>query len=343
MAPVNRPPSIRAVDLRAFDEPVDRRAARAFFDSDDPAVVQVEDQVMARHRRLRVLVIVSFVVCLVGIVLWSSLPEDGDDRLAFTLTFGGLLGAVTSFVELRRSSAPRAYQVARFASDNGFAFSYLQDSAGYEGMRFVNGEHHQRWLTVNGRVGGKPVEFGNLTFALNRTRRLGYIAMRLPAHLPTMLITARSNPLLTLALPEYPARENLVDVGAGRRFRVYASAGAEHVVRALCTPEAVTALAALAKRYTIEIAGDVLFLYRRGDAVTARGRRWKEQIDDVEALARVLDSSQVWPLMRAQSSRFLRSLPAMRQHFVTRSPIAMALIIVAVVVLVAVAFALLVV
>lgn len=326
-----------AFDLSAFDGPVDRRASRAFFDSDDPAVVRLGQRIMGRHRRLRLFAIIGVFAFLAGPAMYWYLLSNGIHRqefarpeavlvvLEFALTFGGLLSIVLYAIEPRRANGKHEYRIARFAEANGFAFSPLKESAGHDGMLFANGTGHQRWMIVRADLAGRPVEFGNL-FSRYADRsgtrhRRGYIAMRLPAGLPRMIIVKRENPYLPLTIPRYPHADDLVDVGQGRAFRLYAPAGAAFVARVLFTPDLVALFSGLAKRYTIEITGDTLFLTRLRPISTASARQWRRQLADVEALARSVGASSVWQVMRSQPKRFLPRLPEIRlQRPVWTSP-----------------------
>lgn len=230
--------------------------------------------------------------------------------MAFSLVGGGALSIVLFLVELRRSGVQRAYRIARFDDDNGFRFSQLKNSAGYSGMLFTHGVGYHRWMIVSGDFAGRSVEFGNLAYTEIHGRRnqcqLGYIAMRMPARLPKMVITKRENPIFASTLVQYPHKSNRVDVGQGRAFRLYVPAGAESVAESLSTPETVALFSRLARRYSIEIVGDMIFLTRSRRVSRASARLWRRQLGDVTQLARALNASEVWQFMSNQPKRFLQ-------------------------------------
>lgn len=63
-----------AFDFSAFDGRTDRQAVRAFFDSDDPRIVQLEDLLAGRLRRLRAFAIVGVFAVIVGLFLYWRFP-----------------------------------------------------------------------------------------------------------------------------------------------------------------------------------------------------------------------------------------------------------------------------
>lgn len=311
-------------DYSAFDGPRNN-AAKVFFDGDDPRLVRLEDLLKGRLGIYRVAAIVGCVAIPLGFLLHLTLPEEEGDRLPNTLIGGGVLAIVMLLWELRRSSAKRAYRTARFADANGFAFSHLEDSAGYEGMLFTHGTGHHRWMAVNATFAGRRVEFGNLSYTetsgRSAFRRRGYVAMRLPARLPRMVITKRESPYFPLTVPLYPHPDEAVDVGQGRAFRVYAPDGAEFIARELFSPEMTDLFARLARRFSMEIIGNTLLLTRFRQVSPGNARQWRRQLGDMTELAAAMNGSGVWSLMRRQPNRFLQRLPEIRLHFMSGSPV----------------------
>lgn len=322
-------------DLSALKAPVDRRSARAFFDSDDPRIIHLEDLLKGRLSFYRIAAIVAVVAIPLGFVLHVTLPEGEGDRLPHTLIGGGMITIIMYLWELRRSSPGRAYRIARFADANGFAFSHLEDSARYEGKLFTYGTGHQRWMIVNATLAGRRVEFGNLSYietsGRSASRQRGYIAMRLPARLPRMVIIKRESPYFPLTIPFFPHSNAAVDVGQGRAFRLYVPDGAEFIARALFTPETTRLFARLAKRYSMEIVGDTILLTRFRPVSTGSTRQWRRQLGDMTDLAAAVNRSTVWQLMRRQPKRFVQRLPEIRLHFMSRSPMLAAFFILGVI------------
>ncbi|MGI6879919.1 hypothetical protein NHL53_14335, partial [Microbacterium sp. gxy059] len=223
--------------------------------------------------------------------------------------------AISGAVVLRRMSAATAYRIARFAEANGLSFRRWTSGAGYAGMPFTYGHGHDRFLVLNGRRKGRPVEFGNLSFleGVGRymPRRCGYVAIGLPRALPHMVLDARhSQALLGLTLPNPPHASQRVGVGAGRAFSLYAVDGAEPIARALFTPEIVDRFAVLARRFDMEITGDRLFLYSRRDVSTGSADRWRETMGMVDDIAGSVSTWPVWPVVRGM--RGVTDHPPMR-------------------------------
>ena len=231
-------PPAAAFDLTAFEAPLDRAASREFFAMEESGAASAEEHIMVRHRTFRIAAVVALVAIAAGLALWWWEVDIGEERLVPTLIGGGLLTLITSAVVLKRSGAPRAYQISQFAHANDFSFDRLMDSAGYEGMPFRYGREHRRWMVVSGVIGGRPVEFGNLAFVepttmKNIPRRCGYIAIRLPARLPQMVLNSgHSSILFGFTLPEPPHRDHELDVGAGRAFRLCTAQYGEHIAQA---------------------------------------------------------------------------------------------------------------
>ncbi|MBP2435578.1 hypothetical protein [Microbacterium amylolyticum] len=190
-------------------------------------------------------------------------------------------------------------------------------------------------MIVNATLAGRRVEFGNLSYietsGRSASRQRGYIAMRLPARLPRMVIIKRESPYFPLTIPFFPHSNAAVDVGQGRAFRLYVPDGAEFIARALFTPETTRLFARLAKRYSMEIVGDTILLTRFRPVSTGSTRQWRRQLGDMTDLAAAVNRSTVWQLMRRQPKRFVQRLPEIRLHFMSRSPMLAAFFILGVI------------
>ncbi|MGI6879940.1 hypothetical protein [Microbacterium sp. gxy059] len=254
-------------------------------------------------------------VVVVGVIVLEIADGPGLSPKFGGAMLAGLLLLVGSLLGLRRSSLATACRIDRFAERNGMRFDRWRGRSGYAGMPFAYGNGHQRLHVVRGRRDGIPVEFGNLQYDTVRAipRRCGYVAIRLPERLPHMVLDARhSSALFGLTLPVPPHASQRVDVGAGRSFTPYAVDGADRVARTMFAPDVLALFQEVAKRFDIEIVGDMLFLYSRGDASTNSAKRWGRQLSLVDALVAAIPTWSVWELARRQNRGRGAHYPAMR-------------------------------
>lgn len=321
------------VDLAPLTARVERSTAYNALDAadDDGAA----GEVAGMRGMYRVVAGTGIAAIIVGIVLWLVVPDGSDARAVTTLIVGGSGVLITGFVLLVRSAPSRAYRIARFAERNGLAFTWLRRSPGYEGMPFAFGNSHRRWMIVSGRRGGRPIEIGNLSFTEGEWRRYGrrcgYVAIRLPGRLPHMILDAgHSNGLLGMTLPQEPRRDQQLDVGAGRAFRLYVAEGAQTFARALFTPDAVSGFVELAKRYDVEILGDCLFLYSRTAASTTSPRRWLAQLEAIDTLGRAIPGWAVWDLVRSVRKGSIARIPRLAMGKVRTGSLLLGIVVVVV-------------
>lgn len=297
--------STAPLDLSAFD------SARR----DLPRVALPDP--LRRERSTRLVAVVGCVLAaLVGVML-LVLGLQGWNRLTFLLVSAGVVGVPTGVVTLWQVSRSAAARISRFADDNGWTFDALKASPGHAGSTFRMGTRQERRMVVTGEVHGYPVELGNLRYYVTPYRALpvlpGYVAVRLPARLPHVVMTSRS--VLRLRVGFHPRPEDRLELGPDTALRVYARAETAHVVRGMLTADALGVLTRLSHRYCIEIVGDAMFLHARWPVSTGSGRRWRRTFADVAALCDLLDASPVWSVLRRQPRRALSSLPRLRSGF----------------------------
>ncbi|WP_140400655.1 hypothetical protein [Gulosibacter sp. 10] len=313
-----RPQNAASIDVTPLSLHVSNDDIEARFGRDageDPAVAA---HVESRRSMFRTVAVVGTILVAIGVAIIAVDAMTGLDGTAWggsLAVIGGLPAAIAGTLALRRMSPATAYRIARFAEANGLSFRRWKAGAGYTGMPFAYGHGHSRFLVLNGRRKGLPVEFGNLSFSEGAGRhvwrRCGYVAIGLPGALPHMILDARhSQALLGLTLPNPPHKDHRVDVGSGRSFALVAAEGAEPIARALFTPEVVERFARLAKRFDMEIRGDRLFLYSRRDVSTGSADRWRETMGMVDDVAGSVSTWPVWPMVRGM--RGVADHPPMR-------------------------------
>ncbi|QJW34980.1 hypothetical protein [Cellulosimicrobium protaetiae] len=266
---------------------------------------------LRRERRTGVVVVVGSVLAgLVGAAL-LAFGLQGWTRLTTMLVLGGVVAASTGAVNLLQVSRSAAARISRFAEDNGCGFDALKDSPGYTGSSFRVGTDQQRLMVVRGTIHGYQVEIGNLRYRIGHRRapliQSGYVAVRLPARLPHVVMTSRSVPGMRVAF--HPRPEDRVELRSDSALRVYAREETAHVVRSMLTAQALEAFARLSRRYCVEIMGDTVFLHARWPVSTGSGRRWRSVLADVAEVCGLLDTSPVWSVAERRLRSASTSLP----------------------------------
>lgn len=298
-----------ALDFSALTAPVTREEARA-ADSGS-ASAGIEDS--SRRELMWMLLSVCGVLLVIGVVMaivqrawWPVWGMPGGI---------GIVGAIIPVLELRRSSPARALRMERFAADNGFSFARRKAGAGYRGAAFTHGRDHARSLVVSTRRRGRPVEIGNLRFTEGgpRTfvRQCGYVALRATGSLSHIVVEAGHRRQVTqrrMPLPPHPSQ--IVDVGAGRAFTVYAADGAEDVARALFDAENRERFRRLARWFDVEFVEDTMLLTSRRLASRPDPVWWTEMMGLVDDVAASVSTWPVWATAREKARS--GSTPALR-------------------------------
>lgn len=182
-------------------------------------------------------------------------------------------------------------------------------TGGYGGTPFAYGADHQRFGMLNYVVQGMPVEIGHLAsqvsdrYAAPTGRRHAYVMVRLPERLPHMIVSFGhlSRVLGVRVVPDQWHRSQRVDVGGGRRFRLFVGDGGEQLARSFFSPDVVQLFQQVGRHYDVEIKDRILYLYASRSAAAGADRRWNAQRALIESLAATLAGSGVWGLVRRQS------------------------------------------
>lgn len=164
---------------------------------------------------------------------------------------------------------------------------------------------------VNVAPHGVPVEIGHLSSqasAKHRApggRRRAYVVLKLPQRLPHMIFSfGHQTKLLGIkVIPEQWDRSQRVDIGQGRRFKLFVAAGGESVARTFLTPDIVQLFIQLGRDYDIEIKGHRLYLIANRSTAAGSKRRWQDQRALLDELARTMASSTIWDYLCQHSRR----------------------------------------
>jgi len=139
-------------------------------------------------------------------------------------------------------------------------------------------------ITTAGRdVRGHPrfvasnIEFGNLADARRRTGSWHYLAVKLPAPLPHLILDAKSNNTLVSDLPfgVDPAQNISLEGDFDKWFRVYAPAQYQSDALYILTPSVMVALIDNARGYNVEIVDNTLLFFDSSVADFNSAERWQ--------------------------------------------------------------------
>jgi hypothetical protein len=203
----------------------------------------------------------------------------------------------------------------------GGRFSWWRSgTGGYEATPFAYGADHQRFALLSYSVGAVPVEIGHLASQVSERhsaptgRRHAYVALRLPERLPHAILSFGhlSKVLGIRVVPNQWHRSQLVDVGLGRRARLYVADGGERTAREFFTPAIVALLGRVGRTYDVEIKDRILYLIASRSVAAGSVRRWSQQRDLVERLARALSDDGLWAPIRHQARGSGPSFGALR-------------------------------
>ncbi|MEQ6896145.1 hypothetical protein [Microbacterium sp. KR10-403] len=295
-------------DARALTEPVDKKAARAFWKSVRPAGSNV-------GRVIGIAFIAVFLVFFVGVAgqvfgAFFSIGASvgGGFGAAFfivPLVFAvivviGIVAVVRSIVGA--GAAVTAFRLDRFARANGMAYDVGVADPSLPGMIFQRGHDRRSSSLVRGQ---RPrfVEFGNYLYKTGSgknesTHRWGYVAIKLDAPLPNIVLDAKSNNgLFGSNLPTSLARGQRLSLEGDfdAHFTLYCPTGYEQDALYLFTPDIMARFIDHAAALDVEIVDDWLFLYAQRDLSTLDPATWQWLFATVGA---ILDKMAQWARWR---------------------------------------------
>ncbi|MGO1838427.1 MAG: hypothetical protein ACTH0E_02805 [Candidatus Microbacterium stercoravium] len=297
-------------DARALTDPVERSEVRAHSQ-------QLRSRFPRATRRgssdvARVVVAVMMLVISVPMLVFGLLALLFIDGLvAFGLAFGCIgagLAAAAIFLLVWNGSAPeRHYRFDRFAAANGMSFHPGYDDPQLPGMLFDVGKQRYSEMLVRGEA-PRFVEFGNYQYTTGsgksqQTHTWGYIAVRLDAPLPNIVLDAEgNNSLFGSNLPvRLDKRQRLsFEGGFDTHFSLYCPTGYEADALYLFTPDIMQRFMNRAAQLDVEIVDDWLFFYSAAPLSTLDPARWAWQFSVVGAM---LDKIARWGRWRDERLR----------------------------------------
>ena len=254
-----------------------------------------------------------FFTVIVSII--SSLASTATGSAVTPIFFAALSGilpvvivavaatiAILSFRRTTRALNERWYRLDRFAAANGMTFTPGQSTASLPGMIFGVGSARAASDEVRGEQ-PRFVEFANYQYTTgsgkNRTtHRWGYVAIKLDAPLPNIVLDATSNnSLFGSNLPATFDRDQKLSLEGDfdQHFSLYCPEGYEQDALYLFTPDIMARFIDHAAALDVEIVDDWLFLYGKREFSGLDPATWAWLFSVVAAL---LDKFAQWARWR---------------------------------------------
>ncbi|WP_029146079.1 hypothetical protein [Microbacterium luticocti] len=290
--------AVASFDPSPLTEPVDKRAARAFWNRVRPAGADVPKILGA----VLLAVFAVFFVITAGQVFGAFFRAGGSVGGGFgAVLFGavvvaGAIGIVRGF--FGAGDAVRAYRLDRFARANGMSYTPGVDEPALPGMIFTQGHSRRSSDLVRGQ---RPrfVEFGNYVYKTGSgrnevTHRWGYVAVKLDVPLPNIVLDAvGNNTLFGSDLPASFARNQRLHLEGDfdEHFALYCPTGYERDALYLFTPDIMARFIDHAAALDVEIVDDWLFLYAPRPLSTIDPATWAWLFATVGA---ILDKLAQW-------------------------------------------------
>ncbi|MGO1266111.1 MAG: hypothetical protein ACTMIY_05710 [Microbacterium gubbeenense] len=303
-------------DARALTDPVDRREVRAHsrqLRSRFPRATRRGSSDVAR-------IVVSVMMLVIGVpmLVFGLLALFLIDGLVpFGLAFGGMgAGLIVAAILLLvwNGSAPvQHYRLERFAAANGISFHPGYDDPQLPGMLFDVGRQRYSEMLVRGEA-PRFVEFGNYRYTTGsgksqQTHTWGYIAVRLDAPLPNIVLDAEGNNSLfgsNLPVRLDKGQRLSLEGGFDTHFSLYCPTGYEADALYLFTPDIMQRFMNRAAQLDVEIVDDWLFFYSASPLSTLEPERWRWQFSVVGAM---LDKIARWGRWRDERLRTTSTAP----------------------------------
>jgi len=191
------------------------------------------------------------------------------------------------------------YRFAGFVQANGLANEGRELDRDLPGILFTVGRSRVASPVLR-REEGRFVEFSNYRYARARGDRhlWGYVAIKLNALLPNIVLDARGNNGLwgQSNLPVVLRPEQRQSLGAefDEHFTLYCPAGYERDALYLFAPDIMARFIDNAAQVDVEIVDDWLFLYAKRPLVTTDPEIWTWLMTTVDALTQKLDQWERW-------------------------------------------------
>ncbi|MFB9310150.1 hypothetical protein BJY17_000397 [Agromyces hippuratus] len=293
-------------DTTALEQPIDRASLTAYR-SRLPA--SIRPSLAAVFWPTGVLLVAALVL----LAFWASLlgddllsPSDPGEAFAawfLLLPYLGFVGVSTVLLvrSLVRRTGRRQYRLHRFAAANGMTYAPVQPGPQLPGMIFTR-SGTERAYDVVARGGRHPVSIANhhSTTGEGKGRerhRWGYVAVRLPASLPHIVLDAKGNNALGRRnLPiEFARSQRLrLEGDFDRYFELSCPEGYESDALYLFTPDVMAAFIDTVAELDVEIVDDHLFLYSRKDLSTLDPATWVWLFSVVDALTERVSRWERW-------------------------------------------------
>jgi hypothetical protein len=296
-------------DARPLTEPVDKETVRAF-------ARQLKQSGRAPSTSPLSIVIISiagvFFLSMFGSVfasVFGAFIVAGDSGpgamfavIPFVLILAVIAMVVVAIVRGFGGQSERWYRLDRFARANAMSYVPAFTNPDLPGMIFSIGSSRRSSDLVRGE---RPrfVEFGNYRYTTgsgkNRTtHKWGYVAVKLDAPLPHIVLDATgNNGLFGSNLPTGFDKDQRLSLEGDfdRYFALYCPAGYERDALYLFTPDIMARFIDNAAALDVEIVDDWLFLYAKRDFSTLDPRTWAWLFSVVGAL---LDKLAQWARWR---------------------------------------------
>ena len=260
-----------------------------------------------RYPRLAALISGPLVLVSLAVNLFVLEDKSG---LLFVLTVASALVCVLALWNVVNYSPTAMDRLKSLAPLVEGRFSrWKAGTGGHAGVPFVYGAEHERFGVLNYLSAGLQVEIGHLASQVSARyraptgRRHAYAVVRLPERLPHMILSFGhlSTVLGVRITPEQWHRSQRVDVGFGRRARLFVGDGGEQLARTFFTPELVQLFESVGRTYDIEIKGRNLYLFAGRSVAAGSAGRWRGQRALLEGLVASLSGAAVWENIRRQS------------------------------------------
>ncbi|MDN3445202.1 hypothetical protein [Microbacterium sp. APC 3901] len=289
-------------DAAPLTDPVDPKAVTAFA-----AELRARGSSGTRGTTIFAIVVISLMALVVVPVVFMTIVSivstpGGSGFATVPLVIFGVIAvmiAVGGVIGWRRARVTR-YRLHRFAQANGMSYEGRVTAPSLPGMIFSLGGSRMSTDLVRGTT-PRFVEFGNYQYTVKRgksstTYRWGYVAVKLDAPLPNIVLDAKGNNGFGSNLPASFQKEQRLSLEGDfdEYFTLYCPEGYERDALYLFTPDIMARFIDNAAELDVEIVDDWMFLYTQRRVSTLDPATWAWLFGAVGALITKLDQWERW-------------------------------------------------